>query len=541
MLPGHAPPTTVAAPNANSITVFTGLCDALNQFQKNLVKKKLYSIADEYVIEFAPVNMAQATVALKGTTAYKSSPMADAKNPNAQLNPASNKLQNTARVISVEMGTQIVQFIDQIMRGSSFVTDQANVIYDEATGSPIPNPTVNNNTGFNWYKINFRATNLGWDDLRQEYAYRMTYIISQFSITDIKSQYFQPGAFLGTHKTFNYWFTGKNTQILDFESEYDNMYNLVIMSAEDSGAPASDGTPADNTPNLFGLKNTPITPTNNLPQIPRKFAAGASVSSQYADKGAALIGSSAADYLYSLGNQSNIKLKVIGDPAWLMQGEITNSTTPQNFTFAPFNADGTINFDAGQVLFDVIWNRPADYNFDTGLIDTNQQTRNADGSLALLQPQAHTVWVAQSVISTFSQGKFEQEIQGSAYLNNALAAAENEKLAREQAKKSFVDLRGGSTPRTPSRDFDTTEITQGTAGNPNPAVQAAVGPVVEKNLQPQAPIQPPKSNGDITPTLPRGQQAAAETLNNIFGNGLNQRTRAARLSTETQTMAPKDN
>ena len=66
--PTASPATAVAAPNANSITVFTGLCDALNQFQKNLVKKKLYSIADEYVIEFAPETIAQSTVALKGTT-----------------------------------------------------------------------------------------------------------------------------------------------------------------------------------------------------------------------------------------------------------------------------------------------------------------------------------------------------------------------------------------------------------------------------------------------------------------------------------------
>ena len=183
-----------------------------------------------------------------------------------------------------------------------------------------------------------------------------------------------------------------------------------------------------------------------------------------------------------------------------MQGELTNSVQANNFTFAPFNPDGTINFEAGQVLFDIVWNRPGDYNFETGLMDTNQQTRNADGSLALLQPQAHTVWVAQTVTSTFSQGKFEQELQGSAYLNNAYAAAENEQIARAKAKVT-AETEATATPRTPSRDFDAGDLpTTDNSTNPNPVVQAAVGPVVTQNLQPQSQAEPPVSNGDITPS-----------------------------------------
>jgi hypothetical protein len=55
--------------------------------------------------------------------------------------------------------------------------------------------------------------------------------------------------------------------------------------------------------------------------------------------------------------------------------------------------------------------------------------------------------------------------------------------------------------------------------------------------QPATPPKPATSSGDINPapasvdtapTLPRGQAAAAEQLNNIFGNGLNQRLAAYR-------------
>lgn len=554
--PTSAPSNADAAPNAQSITIFTGLCDALNQFQQDLKTKGLLSIPDEYEILFAPSSMEQEKVTLKGTTAYKSTPMVTVKNPNAQLNTNTDSMSTTSRAISVEAGTQIIQFIDQVMRGSTYITKQANVIFDEATGTASPNLTANNSSGFNWYKITFQTTSLGWDTIRQDFAYKMTYIVNQYTVTDIQSQFFKPGAFRGTHKSFHYWFTGQNTQILDFEQEYNNLYGLILMSPPNSGAPASEGGTPETGPSnvLSNLINTPITPVNNLPPLTRSFAAGASVSSQYADKGAALIGSSAADYLYAMSNQSTIKLKVVGDPAWLMQGEVTNSIDPQNFSWSPFNADGAINFEAGQVLFDVTWNRPGDYDFQTGLMDTSGQTRNADGSLALLQPQAHTVYVAQTVRSTFAQGKFEQEIEGKAYLNNAIAAASEREKARAVAPEG--ETVPTTNPRLPERDFDTIEenAATNTTNNPNPAVQAAVGPVVVENLQPQAPAQPPSSNGDIDVfaglagtsggfTAPQDAAAAVAAANGAQPALTPEQRQIAdmvTLSAGSQLMAPKD-
>lgn len=536
--PTSAPPNADAAPNAQSITIFTGLCDALNQFQQNLKEKDLCSIPDEYEILFSPATMEQETVVIKGTTAYKSTPMANAKNPNAQLNPKSDSMNTTARAISVTAGTQIVQFIDQVMRGSTYITKQSNIIYDETTGSIIPNPNADPSKGFQWYKITFQATNLGWDSIRQEFAYKMTFIVNQYEITDIQSQFFNLGSFRGTHKSFNYWFTGENTQILDFEQEYNNLYSIILTSPPNSGAPAADGTvPMSSNEILSNLTNVKTNPSNNLPPLPRSFAAGTSVSSQYADKGAALIGSSAADFLYSISNQMSVKLKIIGDPAWLMQGEVTNSITPENLSWSPFNADGAINYEAGQILFDIVWNRAADYNYETGLVDVNGQTRNADGSLSLLQPQAHTVYIAQTVRSTFSQGKFTQELEGKAYTNNAEGAANS---ARQRAKNN-TQVNGNPVPtadsRQPNRDFDTAGTNQGTTDNPNPAVQAAVGPVVAQNLQSQAEAAPPTSNGDIDAIAAFG----ANPLPISAGNQtLEQAANAVAVAEKTQLMAPRD-
>ena len=46
MLPGHAPPNAAAAPTKGSNSLFTGLCDALNQHQQSLVQDGTYEVAD---------------------------------------------------------------------------------------------------------------------------------------------------------------------------------------------------------------------------------------------------------------------------------------------------------------------------------------------------------------------------------------------------------------------------------------------------------------------------------------------------------------
>ena len=50
----QAPSKASAAPVAGSQNLFTGLCDALNAHQLEIVKLKQREIPDQYVIEFAP-------------------------------------------------------------------------------------------------------------------------------------------------------------------------------------------------------------------------------------------------------------------------------------------------------------------------------------------------------------------------------------------------------------------------------------------------------------------------------------------------------
>lgn len=435
----NAPPTADAATKVNS--TFTGLCEALNTYQQGRVTAGKQKVADIYEIKFAPSSLAASTIKKPGNTNFSATAL-QARDANGRsLAPETNSVNTSSRSEKIQAGTQIAQFIDKVMRNSSYISDQALYITDEVTGKQVPN-TNNKNGQMAWFKINVTAVPLAWDSLRNDFGYRMTYTISTYAITQMQSEYFPTSRFRGLHKVYNYWFTGQNTQILDFSQDYNNLYRWVLSGSQ--------------------IKNQETT-TSDPRNITRRTVMIASAqSSQGADKQANEAAANAADYLYSPGDQASVKLKIVGDPAWLQQGETTTGVSAANFNFAPFNADGTINYEASEITFSIGWNQPTDYNFDTGIM--NVGANNVNGSSALgvgasSGPQNTYAYVAQSVRSTFSKGKFEQELEG--------------KLLTEEYKNLQSIADSATAPPAPS---------VAAPGTPNQAITTAALPATPVTL-----------------------------------------------------------
>jgi hypothetical protein len=138
----------------------------------------------------------------------------------------------------------------------------------------------------------------------------------------------------------------------------------------------------------------------------------ASSESRQGEQGRALeVQANAAEYLYSPSNMGATKMRIIGDPAWIQQGSISGGVNAKEFSYSPFFPDGTINFDAEHVMFEISWQRPKDYDINTGLADPY-----AGGNAKDRLPIQSTVYQATRVISEFRQGKFEQTIEGSLFM-----------------------------------------------------------------------------------------------------------------------------
>jgi hypothetical protein len=95
----------------------------------------------------------------------------------------------------------------------------------------------------------------------------------------------------------------------------------------------------------------------------------------------------------------------------MQQGEVAEGVNARDFNFNPFNDDGTINYDSQEVVFDISWNQPADYDLNTGLADPNLNGVKPNGTRRK-QPQSNFTYTAIKCKNIFSKGRFEQELEG---------------------------------------------------------------------------------------------------------------------------------
>jgi hypothetical protein len=386
-----AAPTADSAPRPVTDTVATGLVAALTNFQQQLLQEGKIDEVDQYEIKFAESIISDATITPPGGL-NKNRVGGNATNTAADKKlPDKNAISPSVRSRSVTAGTQIVQFIDEVVRNSSYIVDQQAVIYDEKTKQYRQNGKPAQQ--FAWFQITVKAEPLAYDRKRNDYAYRMTYYITPYE-TPMVSEYFAPSGFRGVHKVYNWLFTGENTEVLQFEQSFDKLWTQALT--------------ADT--NILELIQQQKRQMNSREQWMKHYYPASGQARQGGEGRVFEAGANAADFLYG-PNYGSIQLNIIGDPAWVPNAYYEYNTN--TFTSAPFWPDGTINSTASIPYFEMAWNRPVDYDTDTGLLDPGQRNYFADREKgqAGLAAESQT-YVAVRCKSMFKGGRFSQELEG---------------------------------------------------------------------------------------------------------------------------------
>ena len=448
-----APPKASSAPKPNTPkTLSKGLVDALNQYQKNKQDTGEIEVADQYEIIFKIPEMADRALIPEGPIDKKKPPMIQTNNPQQAKDGARQSNDFTSQNKSILAGTTIMQFLDQVLRNSAYITDQQLIRWNEKkqvyekNGDPI--------TETAWYTITLQASPIKYDNIRGDYAYKFTYQISPYLVTDLKSQYFLPSSPWIPPKKYNYWFTGLNTSVLNFTQEYNYLYYTVL-----SGPNAPTKTLYTDYRTID--KSAPQTRSNESDQgqTGKVFEAPAN----------------AADSLYSPSDTIRSKLTIIGDPDWIQQGDLWSGVSgPVSKSSSDFKnttlPDGSINYETREPIYEILFNKPVDYNLNTGLMDVtekNVMVRGADGKL-VSEAQISYVYRAFMVESIFSKGSFTQELEG-AQVFFRKPTAEKEVEGRPQVSAANV----------------ATQSTQATTNNGNtvPSVVRVPTTGVSQNVQ----------------------------------------------------------
>lgn len=385
---GGGPPNQNKKIKPSTATVTQGLTQALNQHQQELVGKKGQSVADKYIIELenAP-GFSDAKMRKQGGVDKRRTDMQTSSNPNEKLNQNKQNFKPDSRNFSISAGTQIVQLIDQVMKNSTYISAQQTVAFDEVTKKQIQNPPVKT---VQWYKITQTCTPLEYDKDRGDYAYEIKYLISRYQINTPRSPYFPPAMYRGVHKLYNYWFTGQNTEVINFEIDVNSNYLQPI-----------------------GIDGINSEVNSNARFAEKKFFQSTAEESTQGGAGQSTIpAAQLASRLYAAADVAKMEMEVVGDPDFLTQSELFYNT---EINLSPFETDGSINSRSGEVLIEIRFNRPVDYDLATGLTPVFADNVGKSGITGELNlPEESLVFNVHTVDNIFKDGKFTQRLMGTA-------------------------------------------------------------------------------------------------------------------------------
>ena len=412
------PQTNTAPPKASSIKgakSYVGLCDAMNSYEKSLVAAGIVEYPNQYSIQFVPAGkLANATISPKGTKELSTTSQPAPKVASDQVVPAKTSVDINSKRFSILAGQQIIQQIGLILQNSSYISDQQKAILDPTKVEKSATPQSASTTTTDWFRVSVHAVPIGnkIDKKRNDYPYKITYIVTTYAINQMQSQYFNDAKFRGIHKAYNYWFTGLNTQVLRYEQSYNNQFFYVMGSKDKRQGPQSSYQPD---------------PLNDY--LAQGLGAPAAVASpptgtvQGSTNDANTPSATAVDYLYSMGDQGVVKINIVGDPAWLLQGEV-KGITANSVTFDGFYPDGSVCYETQEVIFSISFNAPTDYNsapgaggpaYGTGTMDTMSAGSQINGVSSTTTASA--AYRATTIKSIFSKGSFTQELSGTALTN----------------------------------------------------------------------------------------------------------------------------
>jgi hypothetical protein len=420
-----APPTAQAAPTSKK-TVTQGLMGALTKFQEELTlpqkgqSESVFNIADRYFIKFVdgigydgkviPASAIEnAKISIPGTKIdmkqkAAGEPAAGKNGDPKNLNPNQQAIDNASRSFSITAGQMITQAIELAIRNSTYILDQALVVQD-SNGYQIPNPDQRNSP-MTWFNIIMNAVPRpgGIDPKRNDYAFDITYTIKPYRLQNFNSKYFPPSKFAGVHKSYPYWFTGQNTSVIDYQESMNALYSITVSGSD---------------PKNSGAAKIRELATASLRDIAKYNYAVTSGQSTQGSSDTRLneTAANAADYLFSPGDLATAKIKILGDPDWIQQGSLFREIKPGDTQVADvtgFGEDGSISFETGDVLFEVVWQRPEDYDLGTGVADPYSGGYSGRANKTR-EPIQSRVYQAVKVVSEFRQGAFYQTLEGTLY------------------------------------------------------------------------------------------------------------------------------
>jgi hypothetical protein len=405
-----------------------------NKYSVVYLGEALTTIADASIVSPADLDKLKWRMKVENVDKANESASQDPPDPNA-------------RRIKFDNGTPILQAIEQIIKQSDYML---NALKSVKTTEEEPNTKTKtedevvpgSKKTIKWYNIGVETRSLGWDSKQSDFSYDIRYIIQPYETPIVTSTYTnQAIKYYGPHKRYEYWFTGKNSEIIKYEQAMDNTFFNVTLDA--NGEPTSQGGSTD-TPTITGIpQNQP-----RQGQLNQGFEAQNSYMTS----------------LFDPGMYAKAKIQILGDPDFLMQ---TNPSSEASVYNQYYGTDGfTISPNGGQVFIEINFKEPVDYQNSTGLYKINDNILfwkyPKDIAADIKSRGGGVSYMVLSVASSFSKGQFVQDIVATI---NTFGNDNGTSTEADQGREDSTAANGGDT-RTGTGDTQssTGSGTSGTTG-----------------------------------------------------------------------------
>jgi len=298
---------------------------------------------------------------------------------------------NKERQMTFKNDTPIIQAISQIISQSSYLRNALAKVYEnnlQAKSGTYSGDDPSNSKSIAWFNISAKVENPKWDPIRKDFAYDIKYYIQRYETPIVQSVYSNNGVnYYGPHKTYEYWYSGQNSEIISYEQTLNNTYFTVGLS----DLPIDRTEPTEND-SLVG--NEAMQNGERVTNTGAIGPEGKAAQNNYLTS------------LFDPGSFAAAKITILGDPDFLAQ----DSPGSIDELYSRFYGDDgfTINPAGGQVFIEISFKEAIDLDYQKGYLDINDRILFWKYPDAIAKEIKGVIYMVTMVDSTFSGGVFKQ-------------------------------------------------------------------------------------------------------------------------------------
>ena len=388
-----------------------GLLTQLNKQQQDQVGKEI-TFPNTYQIKWADADaeaqIGKAGMVLASDLDKNNFPMADSQTTSDSTDANTPAPNPTKRILKFAQDVSILQATSQLISRSRYLEKALKTIHKVAA-QPDPKKKereIQDNPDkaiVSWFNISAELSNPKFDPKTNDWAYTITYIISIYETPIITNAYSYPGSrYYGPHKRYEYWFSGQNSEIIEYSQNFDNTYFTVALAPDQqngSADPALPRAPAT-APENAATQGGQVAISPNNAQGGDTTGVGGTLGSEAQN---AYVTS-----LYDPGAYASARVKILGDPDFLIQ----ESATSQNQLYNRYYGTNqfTIGANGGQVFVEIDFKEAFDYKYSKGLMEINDSILFFEYPPDVRQYIKGVSYLVRDVVSTFSGGSFTQDL-----------------------------------------------------------------------------------------------------------------------------------